>query len=267
MTTAPANLNVTFIQDSIIWQNPAANREKFGQLIADHCRGSDLILLPETFTTGFSQESAALAEDMDGVTHNWMIAQARARNAHIAGSYLVRTERGIANRMVWAKPDGSSQHYDKRHLFSFAGEDKVYVAGQERIVIDCKGWRCCPQICYDLRFPVWSRNRDDYDVLIYVANWPSVRINHWSQLLVARAIENLSYAIGVNRIGDDGKGYAHNGQSIALDPKGQALVEAGSKAGCYTVRLDYAELKRYREKFGALMDRDEFEVENKVDRR
>lgn len=252
-------LTVTLIQTSIEWQQPSANREKFAQLI-ETVADSDLILLPEMFTTGFAQASAQLAEPMDGDTVGWMLALAKQQNAHIAGSLVVRDHSQVTNRLIWAKPDGALEYYDKRHLFSFAGEDKVYQAGRQRIVVDCKGWKICPQICYDLRFPVWSRNRNDYDVLVYVANWPKVRVNHWSQLLIARAIENLSYVVAVNRLGEDGNGYAHNGQSIALDPKGKPLVEPGNKSGCFTVSLDYAELIRYREKFRALEDRDQFEI-------
>jgi predicted amidohydrolase len=253
------NLTVSLIQDSLHWQDPAANREKFGAIIGSVSE-SDLILLPEMFTTGFAQESAKLAESMQGETVRWMLSLAQQHHVHIAGSLVIKEDEQVFNRLVWAKLDGTYQVYNKRHLFSFAGEDKVYQAGSERIIIDCNGWRVCPQVCYDLRFPVWSRNRNDYDVLIYVANWPKVRVSHWSQLLVARAIENLAYVVGVNRIGEDGNGFAHNGQSIALDPKGKPLVEPGSKAGCYTVTLDYEELLRYRKKFGALEDGDEFEI-------
>ena len=254
------NLTVTFIQETIIWQNPAANREYFGGLIEQIAEGSDLILLPEMFTTGFAQESANHAEEIDGDTVGWLLNLAKNKKAHIAGSIVIREGDSVFNRLIWAKPSGELESYDKRHLFSFAGEDKVYRAGGERKIIDCQGWRVCPQVCYDLRFPVWSRNRNDYDCLIYVANWPKVRVSHWSQLLVARAIENLSYVIGVNRVGEDGNGHIHNGQSIALDAKGVPLVEPGSKAGVYTVTLDAAELMRYREKFGALGDGDEFSI-------
>lgn len=254
------NLIVTLIQESIHWQNPAANREQFGNLIAG-AQASDLFILPEMFTTGFSEESAKLAEAMDGETVQWMLSLARQRRAHIAGSLVIRENSQVFNRLVWAFPDGSYKAYDKRHLFSFGGEDKVYRAGSERLIIDCEGWRVCPLVCYDLRFPVWSRNRSDYDLLIYVAHWPKVRVSHWSHLLVARAIENLAYTIGVNRIGEDGSGIVHNGQSIALDPKGNPLVEPGNKAGCYTVTLDYKELQRYREKFRALQDADSFNIE------
>lgn len=255
------DLTVSIIQESIIWQQPQANRTKFADLMESRCSGSDLILLPEMFTTGFAQESAKNAETMDGETIQWMLKLAAAKQCHIAGSIVIREGDQVFNRLIWAEDNGQLHIYNKRHLFSFAGEDKIYSPGSERIIVDCKGWRCCPQVCYDLRFPVWSRNRDDYDLLVYVANWPKVRVSHWSQLLVARAIENLAYVVGVNRVGEDGNGFAHNGQSIVLDPKGQALVEPGSKAGVYTVTLNYAELLRYREKFGALNDADKFTLE------
>ncbi len=254
------DLTLTFIQESIVWQDPKANRQRFGEFINDIDSGSDLILLPEMFTTGFAQESAKNAETMDGETVRWMLALAQTKNAHIVGSVVIRENDTVFNRLIWAKPDGVVESYDKRHLFSFAGEDKIYTAGSKRKIIDCNGWRVCPQVCYDLRFPVWSRNQKDYDLLIYVANWPKARVSHWSQLLIARAIENLSYVVGVNRVGEDGNGFAHNGQSIALNPKGVPLVEPGSKAGSYTVTLDYAELLRYREKFRALEDSDTFQI-------
>ncbi|MEX1033566.1 MAG: amidohydrolase [Cellvibrionaceae bacterium] len=254
------DLTVTIVQESIIWQDPPANREKFGQLMHEHGRDSDLVILPETFTTGFNITDTRHAETMTGETVEWLRRCAAEINADIAGSVLIREGDQFFNRLLWAKPDGSVTTYDKRHLFSFAGEDKTYTAGRERVIVDCKGWRCSPQICYDLRFPVWSRNRKDYDLLVYVANWPKVRVGHWSSLLTARAIENLSYTVGVNRVGEDGGGHAHNGQSVVLDPKGKPIVEPGSRAGCYTVTLDYAELQRYRNKFGALDDADEFAI-------
>lgn len=254
------NLTVSIIQESIVWLDPAANREKFADIIARKLTATQLIVLPETFTTGFTQEAAPLAETMEGETVSWMLAQAKKTQAHVTGSFFVSDKGAVFNRLVWATPAGDIFSYDKRHLFSFAGEDKVFAKGQSRLIVDCFGWRVCPLICYDLRFPVWSRNQNDYDVLLYVANWPKARVNHWSQLLVARAIENLSYTIGVNRIGDDGAGYAHNGQSIVLDPKGKPLVEPNGQGGCYTVTLDGNELRRYREKFAALEDRDDFRI-------
>lgn len=252
------DLVVTLIQESIVWQQPDANRKRFGKLLQEHARDSDLVLLPEMFTTGFDLTSTAQAEPMDGPTVAWLQEQSANINADIAGSVMIQEDGKFYNRLLWAKPDGAVHSYDKRHLFSFAGEDTHYTAGTERLIVDCKGWRCCPQVCYDLRFPVWSRNRQDYDLLIYVANWPKVRINHWSSLLVARAIENLSYTVGVNRVGEDGGGHTHNGQSIVLDSKGKPIVEPGSRAGCYTVTLDSAELQRYRNKFRALDDADDF---------
>jgi omega-amidase len=254
------NLVVTIVQESIVWQDPQANRDWFGRMLHEHCQDSDLVILPEMFTTGFNLKSTEQAESMDGATVQWMLEQAAQLNADLAGSVMITEDGQFFNRLIWAKPDGSLATYDKRHLFSFAGEDKTYTAGKQRVIVECKGWRCCPQICYDLRFPVWSRNRKDYDLLIYVANWPKVRVNHWSALLTARAIENLSYTVGVNRVGEDGGGHAHNGQSTILDPKGKPLVEPGSRTGCYTMSLDYAELQRYRSKFNALEDGDEFTI-------
>lgn len=254
------DLVVTIVQESIVWQEPEANRKRFGQLLETHGQDSDLLVLPEMFTTGFNMKSTDQAETMTGATVDWLLALSARVNADIAGSVMIKEGDKFYNRLLWAKPDGSLISYDKRHLFSFAGEDKLYTAGTERVIIDCKGWRCCPQVCYDLRFPVWSRNRKDYDLLLYVANWPKVRVNHWSSLLTARAIENLSYTVGVNRVGDDGGGHGHNGQSVVLDPKGKPIVEPGSRAGCYTVTLDYAELERYRNKFRALDDADEFTI-------
>lgn len=254
------DLVLTIIQESIVWQDPVANRKHFGQLLEAHGRDSDLLVLPEMFTTGFNMTSTEQAETMQGETVAWLLDHAARLNADIAGSVMMKENGKFLNRLLWAKPDGSLITYDKRHLFSFAGENKSYTAGNERVIIDCKGWRCCPLVCYDLRFPVWSRNRKDYDLLLYVANWPKVRVDHWSSLLVARAIENLSYTAGVNRVGEDGGGHAYNGQSVVLDPKGKPIVEPGSRAGCYTVTLDYAELQRYRNKFAALDDADEFAI-------
>lgn len=254
------DLVVSIIQESIVWQDPAANRERFGKLLRDHGADSDLLVLPEMFSTGFNIKSTDHAETMEGKTVTWLLDHAARLNADIAGSVMMQEDGKFYNRLLWGKPDGSLFTYDKRHLFRFAGEDKNYTAGNERVIIDCKGWRCCPQICYDLRFPVWSRNRKDYDLLLYVANWPKVRVDHWSSLLTARAIENLSYVVGVNRVGEDGDGHAYNGQSVVLDPKGKPVVEPGTRAGCYTVTLDHAELRRYRNKFAALDDADEFAI-------
>jgi omega-amidase len=254
------DLVVTIVQESIAWQQPEVNRRKFGQLLLDHAGDSDLVVLPEMFTGGFGLQSTERAETMHGETVAWLLHHAAHLNVHIVGSIAIEEDGKFFNRLLWVKPDGSLVTYDKRHLFGFAGENKRYTAGKERVIVDCKGWRCCPLICYDLRFPVWSRNRNDYDVLVYVANWPKARISHWSSLLTARAIENLSYTIGVNRIGENGEGHAHNGQSVILDPKGKPIVEPGGRAGCYTVALDYAELQRYRTKFTALDDADEFAI-------
>lgn len=254
------DLTLTIVQESLLWQQPQANRDRFEKLLEKEAQGSDLIVLPEMFTTGFDLSSTAQAEPMTGPTVQWLKAQAAKLHADITGSVMIEEGGRYFNRLLWVRPDGTVHSYDKRHLFSFGGEDKLYTAGNRRLVVDCKGWRCCPLVCYDLRFPVWSRNRNDYDLLLYVANWPKVRINHWSSLLVARAIENMSYVAGVNRIGDDGKGTAHNGQSVVLSPKGKPMVEPGTRAGCYTVTLDPWQLQRYRNKFRALDDADDFVI-------
>ena len=255
------NFNVTLVQESIVWQDPDANRDKFSALIEQHGNNSDLIVFPEMFTTGYSQESAKLAETMDGPTVMWMRQQAAQANAVVAGSIVIQDGDRIVNRLLWVQPDGEIHHYDKRHLFSFAGEQHTFDAGSERKIIEYRGWRFCLQVCYDLRFPVWSRNVDNYDVLLYVASWPQSRIDHWSQLLKARAIENLAYVVGVNRTGADGNGYIHNGQSAVIDPKGKLLLEPGDSAGCFRTVLDYAAMTSYRKKFGALQDRDRFVIE------
>lgn len=254
------NLNVTLVQQATVWQDPIANRKKFSALIAEYGPTSDVIVFPEMFTTGYSQESAKLAETMDGPTVMWMKQHAAQVDAVIAGSVVIQDGERTVNRLLWVQPDGDVQHYDKRHLFSFASEQNTFDAGHERKVVDYKGWRICLQVCYDLRFPVWSRNIGNYDVLLYVASWPQSRIDHWQQLLKARAIENLSYVVAVNRIGEDGNGYLHNGQSAVIDPKGRLLLEPGDSAGCFSMTLDYEAMISYRKKFGALQDRDEFTI-------
>jgi len=255
-----ANLRVTMIQTDLAWQDPAANRHR----LAAHCRGlaghTDLIVLPEMFTTGFSMDAATLAETMDGATVGWMREEAAATGCAITGSLIVREGGQHYNRLVWAAADGSLAHYDKRHLFRMAQEQEHFAGGSARTVVDIKGWRVCPLICYDLRFPVWSRIRGDYDVLLYVANWPSRRRTAWSALLRARAIENVAYVIGVNRVGKDGNGASYAGDSVALDFLGQAL--GGDRGGEFveTVVLDRESLANFRRDFPVHLDADAFEL-------
>ncbi len=254
------HLRVTLVQTELAWQDPAANRHR----LAAHFRGlvghTDLVVLPEMFSTGFSMAAAELAEDMDGPTVDWMREEAAALGCVIAGSLIVRDGGRCYNRLVWARPDGSLEHYDKRHLFRLAGEQEHYAAGTRRLVVALKGWRVCPMICYDLRFPVWSRSRGDYDLLLYVANWPQRRALAWSTLLRARAIENQSYVVGVNRIGKDGNGTTYAGDSVAVDFLGQPLSSEGGGDRVETAVLDLESLRAYRDSFPAHLDADRFEL-------
>src|SRR5690606_9045630 len=220
---------------------------------------ADLVILPEVFTTGFHPGARQCAEPMGGRTCDWLLAQAERLRAVVTGSVVMRREDGAAvNRLLWATPEGALEYYDKRHLFRMAGEHQRYAAGRERKLWAVRGWRVLPQICYDLRFPVWSRNRDDYDLALYVANWPAARELHWNRLLQARAIENLCYVAGVNRIGRDEKQQAYSGDSSVYDPAGQLLVDASGMSGRFKSTLSAQRLREYRENFPAHMDADKF---------
>ena len=255
-----ANLRVTMIQADLAWQDPATNRRN----LAAHFRGlaghTDLIVLPEMFTTGFSMAADSLAETMAGATVGWLREEAAAIGCAITGSLIVEENGRHYNRLVWATPDGNLAHYDKRHLFRMAREQEHYAAGRRRLVVELKGWRLCPLVCYDLRFPVWSRSRGDYDVLLYVANWPARRRAAWSALLRARAIENVCYVVGVSRVGKDGNGASYSGDSIALDFLGQVL--GGDRDGEFveTVVLDRESLASFRRDFPVHLDADDFEL-------
>lgn len=255
-----SHLRVTLVQTELAWQDPAANRRN----LASHFRGlaghTDLIVLPEMFSTGFSMDTGTLAEEMNGPTVGWLREEAAALGCVIAGSLIIRDAGQCFNRLVWARPDGSLDTYDKRHLFRMANEQQYYAAGTRRLVTEIKGWRVCPLICYDLRFPVWSRSRGDYDLLLYVANWPQRRAHAWAALLKARAIENLSYVVGVNRIGRDGNGTTYVGDSVALDFLGQPLSSEGGGDRVETVVLDLESLQSYRNSFPALLDADPYEI-------
>jgi omega-amidase len=256
-----ANLRVTMIQADLAWQAPTTNR----RLLAAHFRGlaghTDVIVLPEMFTTGFTMDAEGLAETMDGETVHWLLEESAAWGCAITGSLIVREGGRYYNRLLFAKPDGTIEHYDKRHLFRMSDEQKHYRPGAVRKVIEFKGWRICPQVCYDLRFPVWSRNRGDYDALLYVANWPAKRRIAWSALLKARAIENACYAVGVNRVGKDGNGVVYAGDSAVYDFLGTSL--GGDHGGdCVeTVVLDREALDTYREEFPVHLDADPFALQ------
>ncbi|MFO1454283.1 MAG: amidohydrolase [Lysobacterales bacterium] len=260
------NLRVSIVQGDTRWHDPAGNREYYGHLIAPLHGTTDLVVLPETFTSGFSNEAIGNAEDMHGPTVAWLREQAVKLQAAITGSMQLHTPEGVFNRMLFATPDGQLTHYDKRHLFSFAKEHERYAAGSTRVVVAWKGWRILLQVCYDLRFPVFSRNRfdagqagqADYDLALYVANWPAVRSYPWKTLLRARAIENLSYVVGVNRVGTDGNGLHYSGDSAVIDFLGHPLSEAVDAEVVSTMLLQAAPLLEHRARFPALCDADGF---------
>lgn len=254
------DLSVTLIQRELAWEQPADNRQQIEETIDSLDRGSDLILLPEMFTTGFSMNALANAEAPGGATEQWLGQLARRHDCALSGSIAVREGDAVYNRMLFATPE-RMEHYDKRHLFRMAGEQKRYRAGRERVVVEWRGWRILLQVCYDLRFPVFSRNRDDYDLALYVANWPAKRRLHWRQLLLARAIENQACVVGVNRIGSDANGLDYSGDSLAVAADGELLQDMGNENGAARVVLDGAALTVYREKFPCQLDADRFQLE------
>ncbi len=254
------NLKLTIVQPDIIWEDRQANLDKITGLISG-IESTDLILLPEMFTTGFSMNPQKLSETMDGISVNWMKKVATEKGAAVVGSLIIKENNLFFNRAVWAFPNGKVVNYDKRHLFSMGEEERHFSAGTDRIIVEYKGWRICPLICYDLRFPVWSRNSANYDILVYLANWPAVRHYVWKNLLVARAIENQAYCIGVNRVGTDGQGLNYAGDSMLISPKGvaQSLVE---KEQIKTFAISFSELNSFRNKFPLKNDADKFTILN-----
>ncbi|WP_447651731.1 amidohydrolase [Pseudomonas abietaniphila] len=255
-----SNLNIALVQTTLVWHDCKANHAHFEELL-EQAQGADLVILPEMFTTGFSMDSETLAEPENGVTSKWLLAQAKRINAVVTGSIIVRAADGShRNRLLWARPDGELLHYDKRHLFRMAGEHEHYSPGERQVQFELKGWRIRPLICYDLRFPVWSRGAQDTDLLLYTANWPGARRQHWNRLLPARAIENLCYVAAVNRIGTDGKGFAYTGDSQVLDFQGESLLNIGEADGVFHGSLSAESLSAYRQKFPAYLDADTFEI-------
>jgi len=252
-------LNVTLVQSRLSWREPAANREHLEQHIRS-AGPSDLYVLPEAFTTGFLGETLETDEDMAGETVEWMRSLAAETGAALAGSAAIADTVGRRNRFMLVEPNGKLHLYDKRHLFGFAGEDTRYAAGTERVVFEYRGWRICPQICYDLRFPVWCRVRDDYDLLLLVANWPARRVDAWDALLLARAIENQAYVVAVNRVGEDGNGHLYPGHSAVYGPLGEAVLAPQSDEATWTVRLDLATVRQVREDFPFAKEADPFEI-------
>lgn len=253
-------MKVALIQSPIIWENPEANRVYFKEKINAIIDEVHLIVLPEMFTTGFTMLPSKVAESMQGKTVLWMQALAKAKNCAITGSVVIEENSSFYNRMLFVFPSGEVQHYDKRHLFTLAGEEKVYSRGTQKLIVDYLGWKICPFVCYDLRFPVYSRNVENYDLLIYAASWPKTRIKAWDTLLAARAIENMSYVIGVNRVGTDANGYEYIGHSQVLDCLGDYLMAPEESEGVFITTLDQSYLMKVREKLNFLNDRDTFEI-------
>lgn len=255
-----SHLRVSLIQSPLYWENPSLNRQMFAWKIRDLSGEADLIVLPEMFTSGFTMNPAKVAESPDGPTAEWLLELSHETGAAIAGSAVIREGEHYFNRLLWAEPDGRLRHYDKRHLFTLAGEDQHYRAGESHLLLEWKGWTICPLVCYDLRFPVWSRNTGDYDLLLYVANWPETRRRHWRHLLLARAIENQACVLGVNRVGRDENGHLYSGDSAIIDHQGQTLVQASHAETTLSATLDLEALRQYRQRLPFLQDRDAFQL-------
>ncbi|MTH17017.1 nitrilase family protein [Flavobacterium sp. LC2016-01] len=253
-------MKIALIQSDLFWENPSKNRENFDSKINEIESEVNLIVLPEMFSTGFTMNPSAVAETMDGETVIWMKGIAKQKNAAVTGSLVITENEKFYNRMFFVFPSGEIQFYNKRHLFTLAGEDQFYTAGTEKVIVEYLDWKICLQVCYDLRFPVFARNTENYDLLLYVANWPKVRTNAWDALLKARAIENLSYAVGVNRIGIDANNYEHIGHSQAVDFLGNYILEPQETEGVFVVDLDKNKMLETRKKLDFLSDQDVFEI-------
>lgn len=254
------DLKITLVQSELIWENASANRELFSKKFQTFEGETDLIVLPEMFTTGFSMNAKKLAEPNDGESLNWMISEARKHNCAITGSVIISEDDKFYNRLFFVLPDGTYEKYDKKHTFTLAKENETYTAGKERLIVNYKGWKICPLICYDLRFPVWSRNTEDYEVLIYVANWPKVRTVAWDTLLRARAIENMSYCVGVNRVGFDGNDHEYVGHSAVYDVLGKQVSPSAFDEFIETVTLSKEHIESNRKHLQFLNDRDKFKI-------
>lgn len=253
-------MKIALIQAPLIWENPKANRNYFEEKI-NSIQEADLIVLPEMFTTGFTMNPYTVAETMEGETLSWLKHWAKKIEAAITGSLIIIENDNYYNRLVFVFPSGEVQYYDKRHLFSLAGEEKIYTPGQQKLIVEYKGWKICPLICYDLRFPVFSRNVENYDLLLYVANWPKLRINAWDILLKARSVENMCYTVGVNRIGRDESNHEYVGHSQAIDFLGNTLLEPQESEGVFIVDFDKNQMLEIRKKLAFLDDRDSFEIQ------
>ena len=253
-------LSVALIQTDLVWEDITANLASLEEKIAILPESADVIVVPEMFSTGFSMNPSALAEPMNSTTTRWLKLIAAQTQALVIGSFQVKEEGKYYNRLLCVRPDGTYEAYDKRHLFRMGAEHEIFTAGTQQLVVGWKGWRICPLVCYDLRFPVWSRQSADnpYDLLLYVANWPAARAYAWDTLLRARAIENLSYVVGVNRVGNDGNGTEHTGGSLAVDFLGELITDLGDTESEKMVHFEKEPLEKYRKRFPAHLDADSF---------
>lgn len=257
------DLKITIIQSPLYWEDIDRNLEMFDKKISLINEPTDLIVLPEMFNTSFTMNVKAVAEKMGEKTMQWMLQKAKEKQCVLTGSLIINEDGHYYNRLLWVNPDGTYQHYDKRHLFRMANEHHYFSAGTQRIITPLKGWRICPLICYDLRFPVWSRNANEYDCLLYVANWPEQRSHPWKILLQARAIENQCYVIGVNRIGKDGKEVSFSGDSAVINAKGEIISNTKmNEEATETTSLSFSELEAFRAAFPVSLDSDKFEIIN-----
>ncbi|MBE7647445.1 nitrilase family protein [Tenacibaculum finnmarkense] len=260
-------LKTVLVQSDIVWENPTENRNLFEEKINKISSDIDLIILPEMFTTGFSMKAYLLAETINGDTVNWMKRLSKEKNCAITGSIIIKEKafnseekERYFNRLLFVHPSGKIDFYDKKHLFTLAGEQKIFTAGTKKSIVNYKGWKICLLICYDLRFPAWARNTDNYDVLLYVASWPSSRIDAWDTLLKARSIENMSYTIGVNRVGTDANGHQYNGNSVGYDMLGNCIDKNNNgEEISLSITLDKEKQTEIRSKFGFLNDKDAFD--------
>jgi omega-amidase len=254
-------LKITTFQAYLFWENIDKNLQNLGLRLSSIREKTDLIVLPEMFSTGFSMNPEEHAETMNGKTMNWMLQQAKKFDCVLTGSIIIKEDKKYFNRLIWMRPDGSYEYYDKRHLFGLGEEDKHYSSGNKKLFVELHGWKICPTICYDLRFPVWLRNKDEeYDMLLIVANWPERRSLHWRTLIPARAIENQSFVVAVNRVGHDGNEIYHSGDSMCIDPNGKVIYYKPNDEDLYTFSINKEDLIACRESFPFLKDADKFKL-------
>jgi omega-amidase len=259
-TFSMEELRITTVQSILHWEQADKNLDMFSSKLAGLKGTTDLVVLPEMFTTGFSMQAESLAESMDGPSVRWMEKTAAELNAVVTGSLIIEERGQFFNRLVWMRPDGSRATYDKRHLFTLAGEHEQYAAGKRHLIVSCRGWSICPLICYDLRFPVWSRNVSGFDVLLYMANWPEKRSQAWKTLLAARAIENQCYTVGVNRVGEDANGHTYSGDTSLYNFAGDLLHQSSFVEEISTIRISKEEQEVFRTELPFLKDADDFVI-------